>query len=298
MTENAKIDYVAATSLEPTIPWCDVRDIASADIERHLCDLRYSGYTRVRNVLPTPLIAALKMDIETAYAGRSDRQYQNLSVNQAADRFVYNLQYRAKPYIDLLTIRPVSQLVMPFLNDPHFTQIPKDKPNYLLAYYNARMSIAALPLHLDTYMPFPGPHTFSMQVIFILDDQTLENGCSLIVPGSHRLGEFPDRTFEGTVPLESKAGDMIVWDSRLWHGAGGNTLGHSRWSLIATFRMWWAKQTMDIPRGTPAKVYDRISDEQKALLGFCSIPPKNESERISMKVGYADLKPHVSDYLD
>jgi ectoine hydroxylase-related dioxygenase (phytanoyl-CoA dioxygenase family) len=137
-----------------------------------------------------------------------------------------------------------------------------------------------------------------MQVVFALDDQSLENGCSLVAPGSHVSGEFADRAFKDLEPVEAEAGDLIVWDSRLWHGAAANTSGRSRWSLVATFRAWWAKQSMDIPRGLPNDLYRQLSDEQKALLGFCSIPPRNEHERISMKVSYVDLRQDVSDYFD
>ena len=39
-----------------------------------------------------------------------------------------------------------------------------------------------------------------------------------------------------------------------------------------------------------------MTDEQKQLIGYCSIPPSSEFERINFKCGYDCLKPTVADY--
>ena len=43
-------------------------------------------------------------------------------------------------------------------------------------------------------------------------------------------------------------------------------------------------------RSLPDSIYKKLTDEQKLLLGFCSIPPSDESNSIHTKKSYLDLK--------
>ena len=182
------------------------------------------------------------------------------------------------------------------LNDPYYRFLPPDTPNYILNYYNARSSGLALDLHIDSQVPNPGEFTWAMQVVFMLDDMNEENGCTVVVPGSHLSGRYTDREFMNVKHLNAKAGDLVIWDSRLWHGTTENKTGAARWALIATMTQWWVKQSMDITRSLPEDIYQKLSNEQKALLGFCSIPPVDDKIRINTKCGYDFLKPSVKDY--
>ena len=70
--------------------------------------------------------------------------------------------------------------------------------------------------------------------------------------------------------IEADKGDILVWDSRLWHGALPSD--SSNWVIIATFQRWWVKQRFDIPRTLEKKIFNKLSIEEKILLGFASIP--------------------------
>lgn len=48
--------------------------------------------------------------------------------------------------------------------------------------------------------------------------------------------------------------------------------------------------------GLPQEIYEKLTDNQKAMLGFCSIPYANEQEGVDKKRGYDKLLPHVDDY--
>ena len=118
---------------------------------------------------------------------------------------------------------------------------------------------------------------------------------SVVVPGTHRSGSYTDRALAERLPLLPRAGDLVLWDSRLWHGTGANTRGETRWTLIATVTMWWIKQKMDMTRAVPPALYARLDEEQRALLGFCSLPPRDERERVNAKQGYEALPPALPD---
>lgn len=85
-----------------------------------------------------------------------------------------------------------------------------------------------------------------------LRDETVENGCLLVIPGSHRwqidpvqldADQFlrtglaqnqPLLAQARTVPL--KQGDLLLFHSNLFHAAGRNQTGATKFSLVFTWR--------------------------------------------------------------
>jgi len=185
---------------------------------------------------------------------------------------------------------------MPFLNDKYYRFISEEEPNYILNYFNARSSGNKLDLHIDSHIPYIGEHIFMMQVVFLLEKSTIDNGCTIVVPGSHNSGEYTDRSIEKVTFLEGEPGDMIIWDSRLWHGTTENITSNTRWAIVSTFSQWWIKQANDIPKGLENQVYKTLTDKQKQLLGFLSLPPKEPTERVNTKCGYDFLKDNVNEF--
>jgi ectoine hydroxylase-related dioxygenase (phytanoyl-CoA dioxygenase family) len=204
---------------------------------------------------------------------------------------VYNLQNKDHEFLRLLFEPPLlEQLLVHFLNDPWYRAIPAGKPNYILRSYLGRSSLGELPLHIDSFIPYRGRHVIAMQAVIVLEGMDEDNGCTVVVPGSHQAGEYVDQASrKDAVPVRARAGDLIVWDSRLWHGTTRNDGGRSRWTLIATFTRWWLKQAFDLPAALPPAIFERLTPEQKAILGFCTIPFADETRGIDFKQGYEAL---------
>ncbi len=92
------------------------------------------------------------------------------------------------------------------------------------------------------------PHTNDdiLAVGIAIDDMTLENGCLMFIPGSHKgrvydhqqNGYFigavteSDFTAEGAVPVQIKAGGISIHHVRLLHGSAANTSTMSRRLLL------------------------------------------------------------------
>lgn len=191
----------------------------------------------------------------------------------------------------------VEDILIHFMNDRWFKQIPADKPNYILRSLVARSTNKITPMHIDSFIPYLSEHVLIMQYSIILEDQTTDNGCTVVVPGSHLSGEYTTQeAFKDAVPIESEAGDVVMWDSRLWHGTPENHTEGTRWALIATFCRWWIKQHFNTTQTLPQEIYEQLSDSQKAVLGFCSIPHRDETEGIDLKRGYGSLLPDVRGY--
>lgn len=87
---------------------------------------------------------------------------------------------------------------------------------------------AAQPLHRD--MALSDPRCAVM--IAFLDDYGADNGATQLVPGSHRaLADGP----ADALCLAGSAGDVLILDAALLHGATTNHAGRPRRSLLATY---------------------------------------------------------------
>ena len=197
-----------------------------------------------------------------------------------------------------MNINPMTNIGKYFLNDEYYRFLDPNLPNFTLNYYNARSSGKKLDLHIDSHIPFPGDHATMMQFVFLLEDSNEANGCTVVVPKSHQSGQYTDRSLDlsSLTKLEGKKGDFIIWDSRLWHGTLENVSKVSRWALIATFGRWWIKPSIDIVRSVDSKIYEKCTDIEKQLLGFCSIPPRDPLDRINTKCGFDFLKSKLDEY--
>lgn len=271
----------------------------SAEAGFHLAAVAERGYTVINAGVGADqagqLLAEIRrLNVERTRAPDSEQPFLN-----RGHHVLYNLQREEIAFTRVFTRNPVlGEILRGLLNDAYYKQIPADRPNYLLRALGARSSgSATLPLHIDSFIPSSGQYCIACQVAIILEDQTLETGCTLIVPGSHRSDQYADQqAMSRAIPLETKTGDIVIWDGRIWHGALGNKTERSRWSLIATFARWWIKQNFDITGTLPQSLYDAMDDDEKAILGYCSQPPRDEYDRVDMKAGHSQLRPLVSDY--
>ena len=270
------------------------------DIQQNIKEVDYYGYTKIENFLTSEGKSHLLNLINKKYDeinSNGKMKYKGVPARNANDKIVYSIYNINHCFIEVLTSSVIREIAMYKLNDEYYRFLPNNVPNYILSYYNARSSGNKLDLHIDSIIPFPGSQkTNAIQVAILLEDSTIDNGCTVVVPGSHNSGRYTDREFSNTKPLTGKAGDLIIWDSRLWHGTLVNKTKESRWVLIATMSQWWCKQSIDIVRNVDNNVYQQCSDEQKQLLGFCSIPPEDEFSRNNTKCGYDFLKANVEDY--
>ncbi len=85
-----------------------------------------------------------------------------------------------------------------------------------------------------------------------LRDETIENGCLLVIPGSHRVRidpqgldtaqflkpDFPanQALLAQAVPVTLSAGDVLFFSSNLFHAAGLNQTELTKFSMVFTYR--------------------------------------------------------------
>jgi hypothetical protein len=276
-----------------------VKTVGEKEREQSSIELKTYGYSKICGYIGGAHLEKLRSIVESQYQKNlinGINKYPGAPDRDINDKIIYNICNYDNIFIDILTTDFIRSLAMENLNDAYYRYLPEDVPNYILTYYNARSSGSALDLHIDSHIPFISDKPIMMQFVILLEDSTEQNGCTIVVPGSHQSGNFTNRNLQKITPLTGSAGDLIFWDSRLWHGTLANTSSASRWALIATMGMWWIKQSMDLVRSLPNSIYQNCSLEQKQLLGFCSIPPVDPFERTNTKTGYDFLQESKYDY--
>lgn len=79
--------------------------------------------------------------------------------------------------------------------------------------------------HRDlSYQHWTSSEPLAINALLTLDDFTLENGATHVLPGSHLRAEFPSPGYveKFEVPLVAPAGSFLVLDAMLFHRAGRN----------------------------------------------------------------------------
>ncbi len=152
------------------------------------------------------------------------------------------------------------------------------EPGYLLS---AALAINLLPgetaqaWHYDDgfyTLPRPRPPV-SISTIWALDDFTLTNGSTEVIPGSHRWGaETPAEDDARRLPVVMPAGSAVVFSGTLWHRGGANRSEARRLCVSPQYCQPWARQqeNMMVAVGRHAVDY---SPRVQAMLGYSIHPP-------------------------
>lgn len=114
----------------------------------------------------------------------------------------------------------------------------------------------------------------------MLDDFTVENGGTLLLPYSHLNPEKPSKKFweENYKQMTGKAGDIIMWNSNIFHTSGINKTSQMRKGLPITFSLPYYKQLLDYPRAIGYERQNEFSKKAQQVLGYNSRVPSSVSE--------------------
>jgi ectoine hydroxylase-related dioxygenase (phytanoyl-CoA dioxygenase family) len=125
------------------------------------------------------------------------------------------------------------------------------------------------PWHQDNGYNFVLPQDY-LTCWVPLVDATVNNGCPWVMPGVHRSGTLEHwhtdlgwqclKGMEGAVPLEAKAGDIVVFSSLTPHRTGPNHSAQERKAYILQYchdgsRMFPREGEQDLPQNHPERQF-------------------------------------------
>ncbi len=133
-------------------------------------------------------------------------------------------------------------------------------------------------IHRDTRY-YCADHRLFINLLVALDDFTLENGATLLLPKQHAKSTKPNTDdFEHYAnPILISAGDALLFDSNLWHRAGVNLSSGIRRCVTITFSRPWIKpqfQYAVLCAGNP----EACTPDLLQLLGYNARTPSSIEE--------------------
>lgn len=127
------------------------------------------------------------------------------------------------------------------------------------------------------YQHFVSDRPLAINALFCLNDFTRENGATLVIPGSHKLGAFPsDAAVEKLrQQIEAPAGNFIVLDCMLFHSGAPNQTSHDRLAVNHVYSIPLLKQQIDLPN----TLGENFTQDAKArqILGYDTSTPSDVS---------------------
>lgn len=268
----------------------------SRDLHTLQTDLDEFGYCLIEQAIEPQRLGLLQQRLfEQAGAERRLHQVKNPANPHPANQWVGMLLNKGEVFFDLVSHDIATALFSHVLGG-----------QYLVSTVDAQIqhpSSGAMPLHTDQWwMPAPvspggaatpvsdmrrgnggsldarpAEHPISAamvaNVMWMVTDFSEDNGCTRVVPRSHKSGRQPDPSVPhpiASVPVVAAAGTAFAFDGRLWHGAGANISAESRFGITTTCCGPQCRQLENYPRGLRAEVIARCSEQMLARLGFAT----------------------------
>lgn len=205
------------------------------------------GYLLIPNILSEAQVEALRAKTDE-FAANPNTAKKHLTY--AATAFVLRYCHELDPLFQEMTVHPaILQIVQSVLgNNARFNAMNIIRNSQGQAISN---------WHVDDVLEFPLPPDIPrfdarirMPVLWLTvqvalsDIDTLENGPTQFVPGSHYSGRKPsqDPEFEGKGPhsVFCKAGDIYLTNHQCWHRGAPNLSERTRYLMQLQYAQNWA----------------------------------------------------------
>ena len=108
------------------------------------------------------------------------------------------------------------------------------------------------------------------QSTIMVDDFTLENGATMVGPGTQLRGYFPKEKEFWPIMKQAtgKAGSVILTTGLLWHGAGANNSKKPRIGILGQYLPKFVKPMEDQLASVDMKIIKKCSKKLQNLLGL------------------------------
>ena len=120
------------------------------------------------------------------------------------------------------------------------------------------------------YQHFTSSAPLAVNALFCISDFTLENGSTYVLPGSHKVSEFPSDPFvkRNALQITAKKGQYIVIDSMIYHKGGYNSTLTDRLAINNVFSTPIIRRQIEINEDSFFYSLDSVPDEYIYLLGL------------------------------
>ena len=259
-------------------------------LQQTLHHLRMDGYCVIPGVIPPGEVDAIRESMVKTLVSIDDKNASRVSMDMGT--FLKYDQSIAPYLADRKIMDPVEAIFGPHVRANtgeiivrHPTPDQKGKRQGLHVEYPYYP-----PMEAHVRPPLPDA-VMGLQTLWFLTPFTPDNGATWVVPGSHRLNTNPQLSDMGVdlgqpyptaLQAQGPAGSVLVWDLRVWHGAGYNLSDQDRVFFMTRYWPWWFNLEIDrhASEGSihlmneesrqknllPMEVYEALPEAVKSLL--------------------------------
>jgi ectoine hydroxylase-related dioxygenase (phytanoyl-CoA dioxygenase family) len=192
------------------------------------------GYVLLEDCMGPQLLNELRRRIHELYDEEGDRAGSEFRTEAHAHRLA-NLVDKGEVFGRAIVVPRVLECVRHVLG-----------PDIKLSSLNARSADPhtdiGQPLHVDMGAVADERGYWVCNTVWMLDDFTLDNGPTRMVPGSHRWGTRPQDVLDDPlaphpqeVLLTGRAGSIAVMNAHLWHAGTANRTASPRLAMHAFY---------------------------------------------------------------
>jgi len=233
-------------------------------------EIAVNGFCVIENLIPPDHIARLKEDL--IEANKQEAKYHK-SENYQDKGMVLFCPLYGRSFIELVDHEPFMKPVEDTIGEASIiysftsTSLPPFEGNY------------ATRIHNDCPFTIPEDYITRFQILVALDDFTLDNGATYVLPGGHRMPTAPseEEFYKNAIRLTMPAGSVWFAHSKVWHAAAVNNTDVWRHGVTIVFCRAYMKQRLDIPRMMAGRV-DGLSEKALQKLGFFAQVPASYDE--------------------
>lgn len=258
-----------------------------SELQTLLSDLDRDGYCVLKGLIPESAIPELHTSIAASVKAHSTlpppQGYSTgfLKVDQSIAPYMTHPRLMALVH-HLFGEFPNISMVTGAINGPG---IPRGEVHADWPYnQNHRSRVRA---------PYPDV-IMNLVTMWMITDYTIENGGTIVIPGSHKRNHAPRHGseidpmghFEGETQLQGKAGDVGIFDARTWHAIAPNVSDMERVGVIVRYAPWWINLNPLKP-GTHERI--RMVDDTGGRDPWVELLPRKVFETLP-----EELKPMVA----
>lgn len=132
------------------------------------------------------------------------------------------------------------------------------------------------------YQHYVSSTPLAVNALFCIDDFTLDNGSTFVLPGTHKDASLPSKCYidKNAVQVEAKAGQYILLDCMVFHSGGVNRTDKERRAVNHVYTIPYFKQQINLAKNISA---DGLSDTEKDILGFNYPEPASVKQYLTLR---------------
>lgn len=234
-----------------------------SDLDKHIENVKRKGFTILNKVLDETTLNNIRHSLDENYRSQEDEfGLENMIAINEKDLLRCPLLYDDL-FLKLITNKLVLDIVKSLLGNEVLLHLQNGVINRPDKVHHQSSWHRDLP-----YQEFVISKPLAVSVFYCIDEFNSETGSTILLPYSHKYEKIPSFDFisENEYQIAAKPGDVLLFDSMIYHRAGYNSSSIIRRGINNVFVAPLLKQQINLPKILNGK---HSNDELlNSLLGY------------------------------